>query len=86
MNECGCERQSRILLADHVGLSATMPLLENQKSSREKHGLELCSFGSVVPNPVFFTRFLILNQKSNDALKNAAFGGGMAGRERVRMT
>ena len=63
-----------------------MPQQENQESSREKHGLELCSFVIVVPNPVFFTRFLILNQKLNDALKNAAFGGGLAGRERVRMT
>ena len=35
---------------------------------------------------LFFTRFLILDQKMNDALKNAAFCGGSAGRERVRMT
>ena len=34
-------------------LSATMPRRENQKRSREKHGLELCSCGIVVPNPVF---------------------------------
>ena len=56
-----------------------MPRGENQKRSREKHGLDLYSCGIVVPNPVFFTYFLILG--SDCVLKNTDFTGvGLGGR------